>query len=67
MDDELNVLPCSTLVKYIVPIELDEDGHPVGGTTRDAEKELSDLKESLEDAQVPKFKDVCCSMLLRML
>lgn len=63
MDDELNILPCSTLVKYIVPIEVDEDGHPVGGTDKEVEKELSDLKESLEDAQVSNIMNRCYCIL----
>lgn len=52
MDDELNILPCSTLVKYIVPIKVDDEGRPLEDTSRDKENELAKLKVSLEDAQV---------------
>lgn len=52
MDDELNILPCSTLVKYIVPLEVDEEGRPLGDASREKENELVKLKDSLEDAQV---------------
>ncbi|GMH35584.1 hypothetical protein BSKO_03452 [Bryopsis sp. KO-2023] len=51
MDDELNVLPSSTLVKYIVPVEVDEEGNPVDDPSKKNETELLELKESLVDTQ----------------
>ncbi|MEW5301920.1 MAG: hypothetical protein WDW36_004744 [Sanguina aurantia] len=51
MDDELNVLPTSSLIRTIVPIPLNPDGSPEDDPRRAASKELRDLAESLVDTQ----------------
>lgn len=52
MDDELNVLPTSSLVRYIEPVPLNEDGQPVDDPGRASRGELKDLAASLSDTQV---------------
>lgn len=51
MDDELNVLPTSSLIKYIEPVPLDADGQPINDPSRASAKELSELAETLADTQ----------------
>ncbi len=52
VDDELNVLPTSTMIKSIEPVELDEDGLPRNSAALAAQRELKQLGESLSDTQV---------------
>ena len=52
MDDELNILPISSHVKHIVPVELKEDGSLVDDPSRLDQQELKQLIESHKDAQV---------------
>jgi hypothetical protein len=52
VDDELNILPTSTMIKSIEPVELDEDGLPRSSTALAAQRELKQLGESLADTQV---------------
>lgn len=51
VDDELNVLPSSTLIQYIEPIPLQPDGTPVDDPSRSSQQELRELAESLADTQ----------------
>lgn len=53
MDDELNILPTSSHVKHIEPIQLHPDGTPaVPNSEAQSAAELKDLASSLEDTQV---------------
>ena len=53
MDDELNILPTSSHVKHIEPIQLHPDGTPaVPNSEAQSAAELKDLAASLEDTQV---------------
>lgn len=52
MDDELNVLPTSSLIKYVEPVPLGEDGQPLDDPCRTAAAELAELAEALADTQV---------------
>ncbi|GAX72715.1 hypothetical protein CEUSTIGMA_g171.t1 [Chlamydomonas eustigma] len=51
MDDELNVLPTSSLIKYIEPVPLNPDGTPVNDPSRVPQTELKELTESLADTE----------------
>eukprot|EP00891_Asterochloris_glomerata_P009605 jgi/Astpho2/9605/Aster-03877 len=52
MDDELNILPTSSHVKHIEPIQLHPDGTPaVPNSEAQSAAELKDLASSLEDTQ----------------
>ena len=51
MDDELNILPTSSHVKDIVPLQRNEDGSPVIPAPR-AAGELKELTASLQDTMV---------------
>lgn len=52
MDDELNILPTSTLVRHIQPVPTNPDGTPAIETPgAAAAAELKDLTESLADVQ----------------
>lgn len=53
MDDELNILPTSTRVRDIRPIERSEDGAPVLPSAKTA-GELKDLVGTLQDTMVSK-------------
>ncbi len=48
MDDELNILPTSSRVKEIRPIERNEDGTPLLPASQTA-GELKELVDSLQD------------------
>ena len=48
MDDELNILPTSSRVKEIRPIERNEDGTPLLPASQTA-GELKELMDSLQD------------------
>jgi hypothetical protein len=52
VDDELNILPTSSVTKAIEAVEVGEDGVAVGSTAAAASKELRALGESLSDTQV---------------
>jgi N-acetyltransferase 10 len=53
LDDELNILPTSTLTQHIRPVPLKADGSPdVPDPSREAREELQQLKQSLADTQV---------------
>jgi hypothetical protein len=52
MDDELNLLPTSSLVASIEPVPLDSDGLPLDDPSRASAAELKDLAASLADTQV---------------
>ena len=54
MDDELNVLPLSSHVKHIVPVELQEDGSVVEDPSRADQQELKRLIEDHKNAQVAR-------------
>lgn len=57
LDDELNILPTSSLSASIRPIPLDADGAPdVPDASRQNAAELAQLQASLTDTQV----DPCC-------
>ena len=51
MDDELNILPTSSHVKDIVPLQRNEDGSPAVPPPR-AAGELKELAASLQDTMV---------------
>ncbi|KAL6747969.1 hypothetical protein V8C86DRAFT_3147387 [Haematococcus lacustris] len=51
MDDELNVLPTSSLIRYIEPVALGQDGTPLDDPSRPAQQELKELTASLADTQ----------------
>eukprot|EP00798_Chlamydomonas_sp_ICE-L_P008257 gene8257-1526_t len=51
MDDELNVLPTSSLIKNIEPVPMNLDGTVVDDPSRAAQLELKELAESLTDTQ----------------
>ena len=54
MDDELNILPTSSRVREIKPIERNEDGSPLTPASQTAD-ELKELIDSLQDtmASIP--------------
>jgi len=51
MDDELNVLPTSSLVAHIEPVPCDPEGRPLDDPARAARKELQELTSALADTQ----------------
>ncbi|KAG1681159.1 hypothetical protein FOA52_015602 [Chlamydomonas sp. UWO 241] len=51
MDDELNVLPTSSLIKYIEPVPRNQDGTPANDPSRASQSELQELVDSLADTQ----------------
>ena len=67
MDDELNILPTSSHVKHIEPIQVHPDGTPaVANSGAQSAAELKDLAASLEDTQVGRRSacrafDLLCS------
>ena len=52
LDDELNVLPTSSLIRYIEPLPTNPDGTVVDDPARSARQELGELSGSLADTQV---------------
>ncbi len=66
VDDELNILPTSTITKAIEPVELDENGVPAGSTAAAATKELKALGESLADTQVGGAPAYGCTVCLHL-
>ena len=73
MDDELNILPTSTHVKDIQPIERNPDGSALVPASKSAD-ELKDLVTSLQDTMVspldiwdcqdPSIQEQLCSELV---
>ncbi|GBF87381.1 N-acetyltransferase [Raphidocelis subcapitata] len=51
VDDELNVLPTSSLARNIAPVPLDEEGSPLNDPSAAARAELAELQGSLADTQ----------------
>ncbi|GIL51445.1 hypothetical protein Vafri_7426 [Volvox africanus] len=51
LDDELNVLPTSSLIRFIEPLPTNPDGTPVDDPGRAARAELAELTGSLADTQ----------------
>ncbi|GLC38597.1 hypothetical protein PLESTB_000450900 [Pleodorina starrii] len=51
LDDELNVLPTSSLIRFIEPLPTNPDGSPVDDPGRGARQELGELTGSLADTQ----------------
>ncbi|PNW85567.1 hypothetical protein CHLRE_03g192850v5 [Chlamydomonas reinhardtii] len=51
LDDELNVLPTSSLIRYIEPLPTNPDGTVVDDPARSARQELGELSGSLADTQ----------------
>ncbi|WIA39314.1 hypothetical protein OEZ86_005429 [Tetradesmus obliquus] len=51
MDDELNVLPTSSLIRHIAPLPTGPDGKLLNDPSAAGQAELSDLKDSLTDTQ----------------
>ncbi|GFR40676.1 hypothetical protein Agub_g1265, partial [Astrephomene gubernaculifera] len=51
LDDELNVLPTSSLVRHIAPLPTGPDGAPLEDPGRAAREELAELSGSLADTQ----------------
>lgn len=64
LDDELNILPTSTLVQRIAPVQLDADGLPLDkGGSAAARRELSGLQASLADTQpAGSLVGRCCTL-----
>lgn len=52
MDDSLNILPTSELVKYISPVKLDETGDPANDPSKINLKKLNKIIQSLKDTPV---------------
>ena len=59
MDDELNILPTSTHVKDIQPIERNPDGSALVPASKSAE-ELKDLVISMQDTMVSPLHSWDC-------
>lgn len=57
------VLPTSSLVKYIEPVPLNPDGTPVNDPGHAAQTELKELTTSLADTQVGGGEVLACCML----
>jgi N-acetyltransferase 10 len=51
MDDELNVLPTSSLIRHIAPLPTAADGKLLHDPSAAGQAELADLKDSLTDTQ----------------
>lgn len=51
MDDELNILPTSSLIRFIEPVPLNADGTPENDPSAVSRAELSELIDSLSDTQ----------------
>ncbi|KAF6255647.1 GNAT acetyltransferase 2-domain-containing protein [Scenedesmus sp. NREL 46B-D3] len=51
MDDELNVLPTSSLIRHIAPLPTAADGKLLNDPSAAGQAELADLKDSLTDTQ----------------
>jgi N-acetyltransferase 10 len=51
MDDELNVLPTSSLIRHIAPLPTGPDGKLLNDPSAAGQAELADLKDSLTDTQ----------------
>jgi N-acetyltransferase 10 len=51
MDDELNVLPTSSLIRHIAPLPTAPDGKLLNDPSAAGQAELADLKDSLTDTQ----------------
>jgi N-acetyltransferase 10 len=63
MDDEMNILPTSTHVRSITPVELTQDGEPVDMPGRTAAAELKALVTTLEDTQPAGALAAACRTL----
>ena len=55
MDDELNILPISSHVKSIAPVEADDNGNLIDDPSREDRVKLEQLTEQHRETQVPSW------------